>query len=821
MLPYCKILTVQLLHFGEHFSRQFFPEGDQLLSLIGQILKLIDNLRFQIEYRALQSQLVGSSSPFVHAEKLKVAAQIKDIKLLFVFAVYKPWAQASAPPDHLPELGLAHHLFEEHQIQHLRHINTGIQHIYGNSDLRQFFRIRELINGTLGIGHVVVDHLGITGQMGIFFAQDLQDFLSMTMVFRKDNRLAQFFAVVDLQAMLHQDMERLADGILIEHPLVQLGRADPFRQFPLFICKGVLILFPFRFWKVVIDNAFFQEFQLALHLQKVHQKTVLYRLGQLIAIGGDPCPQFKDIVGVLVDLILGGGGKTHQGRVKVIENIPVFVVDGAVSLITDDKIKMSRCKQLALLVLHCVDAVHHGLVGGKDAPGSIVVLLLAQISHRQIWQQIDKTALGLGNQRVAVRQEENIFDPAMLQKHIHQGNHCTGLSRAGGHHQQSLPAVLGQSLTGGFDCPLLVVPSRYFGIYLDIPEACPHSTQVKKLLQIPPGVKSCYPPFRINTVVNPGIKPIGKEDHRTPTVFLLQNIRIQLGLLTSLGRVHAGALCLNHRQRTMRIIIKHIVGIAHLALVGHTGEFHLIQPVLSLGPACVSEHGINIEPASLILREIQGLGCIAGLLGFSAGSEFRFEGFIFRNQCSEIHLRNRSGNQGLRLLVQQSRVKFPGSIACPITAGDKIHKVPKIFQTQLRLSLSDLPAGVSGGVAGLPDILEALPQIPVHDCPEVIGIHEGGKAIIKGHDQGAVHRIHPFDSKLHRPAAVQHTGRQVDLIDFFCGNRYISKGSKLRIGEEKIKVGHGITPYNLYISFNRLSNFFRLSFTSLFFRNRS
>ena len=86
--------------------------------------------------------------------------------------------------------------------------------------------------------------------------------------------------------------------------------------------------------------------------------------------------------------------------------------------------------------------------------------------------------------------------------------------------------------TGGFDCPLLVVPSRYFWVYLDIPETCPHSTQVKKLLQIPLGVKSCYPPLRINTIVNPGIKPIGEEDHRTPAIFLLQNIRVQFSLLT-------------------------------------------------------------------------------------------------------------------------------------------------------------------------------------------------------------------------------------------------------------------------------------------------
>ena len=72
------------------------------------------------------------------------------------------------------------------------------------------------------------------------------------------------------------------------------------------------------------------------------------------------------------------GGKANQGRIEVVEDVPVFVVDGAVDLIADDQVEMAHGEQLPLPVFHQVDAVYHGLVGGKDAVGGVVVLLLAR-----------------------------------------------------------------------------------------------------------------------------------------------------------------------------------------------------------------------------------------------------------------------------------------------------------------------------------------------------------------------------------------------------------------------------------------------------------
>ena len=54
------------------------------------------------------------------------------------------------------------------------------------------------------------------------------------------------------------------------------------------------------------------------------------------------------------------------------EDIPIFMIDGAVGLVADDQVEVAHGEQLSLPVLHQVDAVHHGLVGGKDAVGGVL-----------------------------------------------------------------------------------------------------------------------------------------------------------------------------------------------------------------------------------------------------------------------------------------------------------------------------------------------------------------------------------------------------------------------------------------------------------------
>ena len=80
---------------------------------------------------------------------------------------------------------------------------------------------------------------------------------------------------------------------------------------------------------------------------------------------------------------------------------------------------MTAGKQLAMLILHIVDAVHHGLIGGEDAVSRVIILLLTQIRHRQIRQEVHKASLGLGHQGIPVSQEQDVLHPAVLRSEEH------------------------------------------------------------------------------------------------------------------------------------------------------------------------------------------------------------------------------------------------------------------------------------------------------------------------------------------------------------------------------------------------------------------
>ena len=174
-----------------------------------------------MEDRTLQGNHIGGGPSLVHAKELKVAAEVEDVELVLVLTVQQPRTQTGASPNHLPELCLAHDLLEKHQIQHFRHVNAGVQHVYGNGDLRQLLRVGKLVNGALGIGHVVVDDLGKAGKMRVFLIENRKDLLCMGVILCKDDRLAQFIAIVDGQTVGHQCIQYLSDGIFIEDPFVQ------------------------------------------------------------------------------------------------------------------------------------------------------------------------------------------------------------------------------------------------------------------------------------------------------------------------------------------------------------------------------------------------------------------------------------------------------------------------------------------------------------------------------------------------------------------------------------------------------------------------
>src|SRR5699024_7046063 len=131
-------------------------------------------------------------------------------------------------------------------------------------------------------------------------------------------------------------------------------------------------------------------------------------------------------------------------------------------------------------------------------------------------------------------------------------------------------------------------------------------------------------------VVHAGVKAVGEKDHRAAAALGFQQVGVQLGLLAALGRVDAGALGLDDGQGAVGVVIEHVVGAALFGGIGHTGQLHLVDPVLALGPARVGEHGVDVELAGFVLGQVQGLGGVAGLLLGTAGGQLGTERLVFR-----------------------------------------------------------------------------------------------------------------------------------------------------------------------------------------------
>ena len=245
----------------------------------------------------------------------------------------------------------------------------------------------------------------------------------------------------------------------------------------------------------------------------------------------------------------------------------------------------------------------------------------------------------------------------------------------------------------------------------------------------------------------------------------------------------------------MGIVVEDVVGVAHAGAVGHSGQLHLVEPVLTLGPACVLEHGVDVEFSGFVFADLQGLGHIGLLLLGPAGGELLPELFVLLQQCRKLHLviarsRRRRGN----LLRNLSRIKLRLGVAVGVAVGDEIQEDVQIFQAHHCGGLGDFPVVVGGGVALFADQIHAPPDVGADDGAELLPVHEALEVVLPGHVQLGVHRVHPLHRKLHRPPAVQNTRRRIDVQDLLRRNGHLGKGRKGGIREEECEVGHGWSP---------------------------
>ena len=151
-------------------------------------------------------------------EVLHVAAEVEDAEPGLVDPVsVDVRAQPGTATDHLPELGLGEDLLEQHQVQHLGHVDAGVEHVHADRDVRGPVADREGLDEVLRVGGIAGDHLGeVPAQVRVLGVEALLEELGVALVHREHDGLAQTVAAGHVVAGAHQLGEGLVRGVGVE-----------------------------------------------------------------------------------------------------------------------------------------------------------------------------------------------------------------------------------------------------------------------------------------------------------------------------------------------------------------------------------------------------------------------------------------------------------------------------------------------------------------------------------------------------------------------------------------------------------------------------
>ena len=434
-------------------------------------------------------------------------------------------------------------------------------------------------------------------------------------------------------------------------------------------------------------------------------------------------------------------------------------------LVHDNEVKMAYCKELLfILILDRIDAVHHRLIGGEHATGIKILLILTEIGHREVGQHIYKATLCLQNKRIAVGKEKDILHPTVIQQNLAKRNNSTGFARSRCHHKQRLAAIfLVKRLTNRLDSPLLVIAPRNMLVHHHVFEGGAHRVQIEQLFQVTLGVDRSHATLRVIFVVpNARIEAVGEENDRSAAVFLLQEVGVELGLLSALGNVHAGAFCFKNGKGLAVIAKENVISIAHLTLVGHAVKLKLIDPVLALRPAGILQHKIDVDLTRFVFRKVERLGHVGLLLLGAAGGQLLLERLVFLDQLIDVNIHLGHKRHGFLNGERKKRlIKRPLGVAGCVEIRHLVKEHEQVFKAKLCLLDGHFPSTVRCRVAKLTDEIHAVPNVSADNTAEFLGVHQADKGILIGHNEISVNGIHPLHRKLHRPAAIQHAGIDV------------------------------------------------------------
>ena len=345
-------------------------------------VQFADQLQPRIEQsfaeRFAERALAGRN---VLAEVLQVLAEVEDVEEGLVLArPEQVQAEARTPTEHLPELGFRTHQLEKDQIHDLGDVDSGIEHVHRDGDMRRLVPRREAVDQALRIlGPEGDDARELSLEVRVVGVETLGDELGVALVLGEEDGLAEPIAAGHGHAARHQVLQNLVHRVLVEQPPVDGFGLDAIGNAAFLIPLQRVPLLLVVFGQLVVPDPLALELEWHRHGLRRHEEAVVHRLGERVGVGRHAVLEVEQAVGVAVQLILGRCREPHQQRIEVVEDGAVLLKDRTVRLVDDDEIEVPDA-ETSLTVPRLVDQPHHRRIGRDEDPP--FGLLLAHQVHR-------------------------------------------------------------------------------------------------------------------------------------------------------------------------------------------------------------------------------------------------------------------------------------------------------------------------------------------------------------------------------------------------------------------------------------------------------
>ena len=347
----------------------------------------------------------------VLAEVLKILAIVEQVEAVLVLPRPKQVRTQPRPSaHHLPELGLRPDQLEEHQVDHFRDVDPGVEHVHREREVRRFLLDGKIVDQALDIlGRKGDDPGELALEVGIVDVKPLRNKVGMGLVLGKEDRLPQPITASHHEPVCHQVRQNLVDGVRVEQPPIHSLRLDPDRHRAIIIPIGSIPLILLRFRKVGVCDAI--ALKLEGHRDRLgrHQKPVRHRLFQRVGVGWYTVLKVEEAIGVPIDLILRGRREDNEHGIEVVEDGSILLEHRSVGLVDDHQVEMPHAEP-PLAIPGLVDQPHDRGIGA-DEHSAIGIPVRHQIDGRRIRQMPLEGVDGLIDQGHPVGQEQDPLGP--------------------------------------------------------------------------------------------------------------------------------------------------------------------------------------------------------------------------------------------------------------------------------------------------------------------------------------------------------------------------------------------------------------------------